>query len=71
MITRDTVPYIIVSKVVLREGDVEGHHTPHHAGHCQVLVEYDGRGHHQPSVREETRVVNVKYFTWTTFFSQS
>ena len=64
-ITRDPVPDIIVSQIVLSEGDVGRHHTPHNAGHHQVLVEDDGRGHHQPSVREETRVVNVKYFTWT------
>ena len=63
-IKSDTVPDIIISQVILSEGDVGGHYTPHHTSHGQVLMKYDACGHHQPSVREETRVVNVKYFTW-------
>ena len=63
-IKSDTVPDIIICQVILSEGDVCGHHTPHHTGHRQVLMKYDAGGHNQPSVREETRVVNVKYFTW-------
>ena len=62
-IKSDTVPYIIIGQVILSEGDVGGHHTTHHTGHGQVLVKDDASGHNQPSVREETRVVNVKYFT--------
>ena len=64
-IKSDTVPYIIISQVILSEGDVGGDYTTHHTSHRQVLMKYDASGHNQPSVREETRVVNVKYFTWT------
>ena len=60
----DNIPDVIVGEIVLSEGDVGGHHAPHHTGHGQVLVKDDASGHNQPSVREETRVVNVKYFTW-------
>ena len=63
-IKSDTVPDIIICQVILSEGDVGGHHATHHTGHRQVLMKYDAGGHNQPSVREETRVVNVKYFTW-------
>ena len=63
-IKSDAVPYIIISQVILGEGDVGGDYTTHHTRHRQVLMKNDACGHNQPSVREETRVVNVKYFTW-------
>ena len=56
----DNVPDIIVSKIVLSEGDVGGHHGAHPAGHHPVLVEDDAGGHHQPSVGEEASVVDIE-----------
>lgn len=56
----DNVPDVVVGEVVLREGDVGGHHGAHAAGHHPVLVQDDAGGHHQAGVREETSVVDVK-----------
>ena len=58
----DSVPDVVVGEIILREGDVGGHHHPDPAGHQPVLVEDDAGRHHQASVREEPCVVNIEKF---------
>ena len=58
----DKVPDVVVCEIILREGDVGGHHHAHPAGHQPVLVEDDAGGHHETRVREEPSVVNIEKF---------